>query len=59
MLKKYVFTIILLACFAALTSCAHETQAASDPVPVPVSVLGELQELRALREQLRQDNERS
>ena len=38
MLKKYVFAIILLACFAGLTSCAHVTQAASEPAPVPVQV---------------------
>ena len=38
MLKKYVFAIILLACFGALTSCAHVTQAASDPAPMPVQV---------------------
>ena len=38
MLKKYVFALILLACFAALTSCAHVTQAASDPAPMPVQV---------------------
>src|SRR5579862_5346868 len=38
MLKKYFVAIILAACFAALTSCARETHAASDPVPVPVQV---------------------
>jgi len=38
MLKKQLFALITVACVAILTSCAHETKAASEPTSVPVKV---------------------
>ncbi len=38
MLKKYVTALIATICCAALSSCARETLAASDPAPIPVQV---------------------
>src|ERR1051325_11627489 len=38
MLKKHIFVLVTLPCLAVLTSCSHETQAASEPVAVPVKV---------------------
>src|ERR1051325_6904266 len=38
MLKKHIFVLVTLPCLAVLTSCSHETQAASEPVAVPVQV---------------------
>ena len=38
MLKKPLFALITVACFTMLTSCAHETNAASEQTAVPVQV---------------------
>jgi len=38
MLKNYVFALTTLACLTLLTSCEHETHAASDQSAVPVQV---------------------
>jgi multidrug efflux pump subunit AcrA (membrane-fusion protein) len=39
MRNRYIFTsLILLGCVAALTSCGHETHAATEQAPVPVQV---------------------
>jgi multidrug efflux pump subunit AcrA (membrane-fusion protein) len=38
MLKNYVFALITVACLTVLTSCSHETHAASEPAGVPVQV---------------------
>src|SRR5215470_4413834 len=38
MLKKHFLALITVACSAALTSCQHETHAASEPPAVPVQV---------------------
>ena len=38
MLKKHLFALITVACLTMLTSCAHETNAASEQTAVPVQV---------------------
>ncbi len=38
MLKKHIFALVMVPCLAVLTSCGRETQAASEPVAVPVQV---------------------
>lgn len=38
MLKKYVFAFVTVACLTVLTSCGHETKAASEPPAAPVQV---------------------
>ena len=38
MLKKYATALIAIVCAAALSSCAREIHAASDPPPIPVHV---------------------
>jgi len=38
MLKKHLFALITVACLTMLTSCAHETKAASEQTAVPVQV---------------------
>jgi len=38
MLKKYVCTLMALACVAALTSCNREVKAASEQPAIPVQV---------------------
>ena len=39
MRNSHIFSsLILLACVAALTSCSHETHAATEQAPVPVQV---------------------
>jgi len=38
MLKKHFLALVTVACSAALTSCQHETHAASEPPAVPVQV---------------------
>ena len=38
MLKKHLFALITVACLTILTSCVHETNAASEQTAVPVQV---------------------
>ena len=38
MLKKHLFALVTVTCLAVLTSCSHETQAASEQAAVPVQV---------------------
>jgi multidrug efflux pump subunit AcrA (membrane-fusion protein) len=38
MLKNYVFALITVACLTVLTSCSHETHAASEQPAVPIQV---------------------
>ena len=38
MLKKHLFALITVACLTILTSCVHETKAASEQTAVPVQV---------------------
>src|SRR5271165_4334640 len=38
MLKNYVFALVTLAALMTLTSCGHETKAASEPTGMPVQV---------------------
>jgi hypothetical protein len=38
MLKKHLFALITAACLTMLTSCVHETNAASEQTSVPVQV---------------------
>jgi len=37
-LKKHLFALVTVTCLAVLTSCSHETQAASEQAAVPVQV---------------------